>query len=79
MTCGPDDLADTLHKLFVAVRIAAGTDTAEIQIPIVNDARHEPTERFRVQLLDVHHGRLRDHQANAWIADDDGTARNEGR
>ena len=62
-----------------SVRIAAGTDSAEIQIPIVNDSRHEPTERFRVQLLDVQNGRLRDRQANVWIADDDARARGQGR
>ena len=62
-----------------SVRIAAGTAAAEIQIPIVNDARHEPAERFRVQLLDAQNGGLRHRRANTWIVDDDVRVRNSGR
>ena len=43
------------------------------------DARHEPTERFRVQVLDVQNGRFRHRRANVWIADDDGRVRGHSR
>jgi hypothetical protein len=42
-----------------------------IRIPIVDDHRAEPGERFWIELVDAHNGVLRIDHADVWIGDDD--------